>query len=174
MANGSISFPPRLAVDTFRDRVLQEQSSGLASTANYHQSRGLIKVWLSSECSRGNAEEGGRPGGGVPPKITLCLSEAGAVKLDCWPLSTFDPKNQGAWRFQQLGERKLTRGRGKKLLVVRCGQEKWDAMSPERRSLMRSRRNWMYRRRPFCTEQYERGNKKNPHNLRSPHLSRRQ
>lgn len=58
MANGSASLPPWLALDTFRDHVLQEQSAGPASTANYHQSRGLIKVWLSSECSWGYAERG--------------------------------------------------------------------------------------------------------------------
>jgi len=63
--------------------------SGPAWMANYHKSRGLIKVWLSSECSRGYAERGISRGS---TQDHTCLSEAGAVKLDCWPLSTFDPK----------------------------------------------------------------------------------
>lgn len=54
---------------------------------------------------------------GVPPKITRCLSEAGAVKLDCWPLSTFDPEYHGARRIEQPGRGKPTRGRGEKRRV---------------------------------------------------------
>lgn len=63
--------------------------------------------------------------GGVPPKITRCLSEAGAVKLDCWPLSTFDLKCRSAERIQRLGKKKTHSGEGEPVLLgVRCGQEK--------------------------------------------------
>jgi len=100
--------------------------------------------------------------GEVPPKITRCLSEAGAVKLDCWPLSTFDPKYRGGWRIQQPGKRKLTRGKeekkcrwmsvvGKKIIIIkremRCRKRS--------HSLMRSRRDWMYRGRFFHIENIE-------------------
>lgn len=82
----SASLPPRLAVDTFRDRVLQEQSSGPASTANYHQSRGLIKVWLSSECSWGYAERGDREGS-HPRSHGVCQRQA----LWNWIVGRYQP-----------------------------------------------------------------------------------
>lgn len=106
--------------------------SATASTANYQQSRGLIKVWLSSECSWGYAESGIER---VPPKITRCLSEAGAVKLDCWPLSTFDLLPQSITaveEFSSLEEKKPAEGKGKTArLCVRCGQAKWNSLPLE-------------------------------------------
>lgn len=89
---GFASLPARLAVDTFRDRVLQEQSSGPASTANYHQSRGLIKVWLSSECSWGYAERGIGRGIGRGPTQDHTVSVRGRrceigllAVINLWP-----------------------------------------------------------------------------------------
>lgn len=103
-----------------------------ASTANYQQSRGLIKVWLSSECSWGYAESGIER---VPPKITRCLSEAGAVKLDCWPLSTFDPLPQSITGLGESSSREggnPAEGKGETArLCVDYGQGKWISLPPE-------------------------------------------
>lgn len=151
MSNGSASPPPWLAVDTFRDRVLQEQSLGPASTANYHQSRGLIKVWLSSECSWGYAERG--IGRGPTQDHTVSVRgrrcEIGLLAvINLWPQSTTALGEFGSWEKKKThsGERKIV------LLDVRRGQEKWDALSQESCSLMRSRGDWMYKGRFFRTE----------------------
>lgn len=106
--------------------------------------RVFLRIWREG----GSAE--------VPPKITRCLSEAGAVKLDCWPLSTSDPENHGARRNSAAGRRKTgPRGGKTALLDVHCGQEKWDALSLESVSLMRSVSDWMKRWRFFCAEQWD-------------------
>lgn len=57
--------------------------------------------------------------GGVPPKITRCLSEAGAVKLDCWPLSTFDPEYHGAGANSAAGKKK-THSRERENFAAAC------------------------------------------------------
>lgn len=89
---------------------------------------------------------------GVLPKITRCLSEAGAVKLDCWPLSTFDPEYHGARRIEQPGRGKPTRGRGENG-ASRCPL--WTRKVKfhchwRKLSLMRSIRDWMNGWRFFC------------------------
>lgn len=153
MATGSASFPPRLASDTFRDCMLEEHCSGPASTANYHQSRGLIKVWLSSECSGGYAERG--IGRGPTQDHTVSVRgrrcEIGLLAIiNLWPEVSRRMVNSAAGKKKSHSREVKT-----VLLDVRCGQEKWDALSLERLSLMRSTRDWMNRWRFVCTEQNE-------------------
>lgn len=112
------------------DAVLQEHSSSLAPTANYHQSVGLIKVWLSSLCSCGYAEKGiGRgPIWDHTVSVRGRRCEIGLLAvINLWP---WDPKH-----LQLLASRKLTRGKGKN---GTAGRPLWQTLSLGGRSPMRS------------------------------------
>lgn len=149
----------------------RSKSSGPASTANYHQSRGLIKVWLSSECSWGYAEWGIRRGPTQDHTVSVRgrRCEIGLLAIiNLWP-----PRVPRRLVNSAAGKKK-THSRERRIVLLDV-QEKWDAASLERLSLSTSRlslgtsmRDWMYKGRFFFTEQYE----QKIHNPHSPHLSR--